>query len=617
MGLPEIVDVARNFSVIIRVQGPDPKGLKMRKHAFHHYTSGKTTLSASGVLLPTSFNVSSEPMSLVLTVASIIEPFLSPKHRDHMSQVKPELISGAQIDIFVEGNAKGTPHWLSAELITLVDIPGSSPHIMMLINRFFDSKQKETQRSSMLESQSTDPTLIGNLGTRIAILKLSTKTFEDLPNLKICSSIKRGDLLLAIGAPFGVLSPSHFSNSISVGYVSNYYPPSSSHISLLMADIRCLPGMEGSPVFGEQSKIVGMLTRPLRQRGSGAEVQLVIPWEAIVTSCTRFLSPNTKTPLKRHVIPPNPIENTTSSICLITIGDGVWASGVLLNHHGLILTNAHLLEPWRFKKPHENHKNTISNIFFTHSKEAKQEREFNQRVQVRVDYVDNRVWCDANVVYVCKGPLDIAILKLEFVPHKLQPIVMDFTCPLIGSKVYVVGHGLFGPRCDFLPSACVGVVAKVVKTGGDGDIPAMIETTAAVHPGGSGGAILNSNGHMISLVTSNAKHGGGTVIPHLNFSIPCAALQPVFNFSKDMKDISILKDLDRPNEQLSSVWALMPPATPEPGPALPDQLPGLPGEEKKGSKFAKFIANRQEFLKEASPLDNKDGDSSKYLPSKL
>ncbi|CAH1440167.1 unnamed protein product [Lactuca virosa] len=120
MGLPEIVDVARNFSVIIRVQGPDPKGLKMRKHAFHHYTSGKTTLSASGVLLPTSFNVSSEPMSLVLTVASIIEPFLSPKHRDHMSQVKPELISGAQIDIFVEGNAKGTPHWLSAELITLI-----------------------------------------------------------------------------------------------------------------------------------------------------------------------------------------------------------------------------------------------------------------------------------------------------------------------------------------------------------------------------------------------------------------------------------------------------------------------------------------------------------------
>lgn len=31
---------------------------------------------------------------------------------------------------------------------------------------------------------------------------------------------------------------------------------------------------------------------------------------------------------------------------------------------------------------------------------------------------------------------------------------------------------------------------------------------------------------------SNARHGGGTIIPHLNFSIPCAALLPIFKFSK-------------------------------------------------------------------------------------
>lgn len=29
----------------------------------------------------------------------------------------------------------------------------------------------------------------------------------------------------------------------------------------------------------------------------------------------------------------------------------------------------------------------------------------------------------------------------------------------------------------------------------------MLETTAAVHPGSSGGAVVNSNGHMIGLVT--------------------------------------------------------------------------------------------------------------------
>jgi S1-C subfamily serine protease len=61
------------------------------------------------------------------------------------------------------------------------------------------------------------------------------------------------------------------------------------------------------------------------------------------------------------------------------------------------------------------------------------------------------------------------------------------------------------------PSVCSGVVSKVVKTkappycqslqGRNSHIPAMLETTAAVHPGGSGGAVINSEGHMIGLVT--------------------------------------------------------------------------------------------------------------------
>ena len=63
----------------------------------------------------------------------------------------------------------------------------------------------------------------------------------------------------------------------------------------------------------------------------------------------------------------------------------------------------------------------------------------------------------------------------------------------------------------FSPSVCSGVVSKVVKAkapsycqsvqGGNIQIPAMLETTAAVHPGGSGGAVVNSKGHMIGLVT--------------------------------------------------------------------------------------------------------------------
>lgn len=65
----------------------------------------------------------------------------------------------------------------------------------------------------------------------------------------------------------------------------------------------------------------------------------------------------------------------------------------------------------------------------------------------------------------------------------------------------------------FSPSICSGVVAKLVKAkfllsyqpsqpgNSQGHSPVMLETTAAVHPGGSGGAVVNSDGHMIGLVT--------------------------------------------------------------------------------------------------------------------
>ena len=154
----ETVNFARNFAAMVRVRGPvsfsfsllqrrllyyhrslslqltfrDPKGLKMRKHAFHQYwflttrnlifvfvsqsfvfyalmamsfgflllgmcSSGGTTLSASGMLVPDTlcdaqvagclYGDNCEDRVLVVTVASVVEPFLSPQQRDNIPQV--------------------------------------------------------------------------------------------------------------------------------------------------------------------------------------------------------------------------------------------------------------------------------------------------------------------------------------------------------------------------------------------------------------------------------------------------------------------------------------------------------------------------------------------------
>lgn len=87
-----------------------------------------------------------------------------------------------------------------------------------------------------------------------------------------------------------------------------------------------------------------------------------------------------------------------------------------------------------------------------------------------------------------------------------------------------------------------------------------------------------------------------------------------------MQDSSLLEDLDKPNEYISSVWALVPPLTPKPGPYLPDPPEFLSednAKDVKGSRFAKFMAERQEMLKKTSESDKVDSSFTKFLPSKL
>ncbi|RWV80178.1 hypothetical protein GW17_00058588, partial [Ensete ventricosum] len=357
------------------------------------------------------------------------------------------------------------------------------------------------------------------------------------------------------------------------------------------------------------------------------------------------------------------LRKAMSSVALVTVGDGTWASGIVLNQKGLILTNAHLLEPWRFgRKSLVNLVNKSSNfsvegsVSFSEQEEKisedKRQRLFlsasgsssvygdiahdasllNQshknyrKISVRLDNVERQFWCDASVVYVSNGPIDVALLQLDYVPCQLCPINPEFLCPSIGLPVHVIGHGLLGPRSGekqlvrlyIWPSVSTGVVSHVVRVSEPlhieksgivetekGSVPVMLQTTAAVHPGASGGAVVDSDGHMIGLITSNAKHGGGRTIPHLNFSIPCAALLPVFRFSDDY-DLSMLKVLDEPNDLLSSVWALAP---------LPSQsnqsISEKNDQEGKGSRFSKFLAEKH------SGLEDLTSTIKEKLPSKL
>ena len=99
-----------------------------------------------------------------------------------------------------------------------------------------------------------------------------------------------GTAVVAVGNPFGVLSPSHFSNNAVAGIVSNgcfsvgapvaaaaqeavpAQPRQSPELQLLMTDLRSLPGMEGCPVMLQDASLLGVLMVPLFSTASRAEV---------------------------------------------------------------------------------------------------------------------------------------------------------------------------------------------------------------------------------------------------------------------------------------------------------------------------------------------------------
>uniref|UniRef100_A0A0A9DQH7 DEG15 n=1 Tax=Arundo donax TaxID=35708 RepID=A0A0A9DQH7_ARUDO len=237
----------------------------------------------------------------------------------------------------------------------------------------------ENDVRSSLESNTTNafvesvgPSILAKSATRIAVLGISN--LNNARRINVSVTQHRGDSLLIVGSPFGIMSPFHFFNSISTGAVANCLPPGTVRSWLLMADTHCLPGTEGAPVFNKNSCLVGLLMNPLRQRGSSTEVQLVITWDAICTAWNskeleeirgdknadrksmelkhadnyRRSVSSTANNLNQCCISPFSLREAISSVVLVTVGDTSWASGIILNKNGLVLTNAHLLEPWRF-----------------------------------------------------------------------------------------------------------------------------------------------------------------------------------------------------------------------------------------------------------------------------
>jgi S1-C subfamily serine protease len=196
-----------------------------------------------------------------------------------------------------------------------------------------------------------------------------------------------------------------------------------------------------------------------------------------------------------------------------------------------------------------------------------------------------KLWLPARVLHCFTGHLDLAVLQVDrahiasLEPGLLRPLQLagraDTVSP--GDAAFVIGHGLFGPRLAWPPAITSGCVARVLliptpvqqqqQLGHPGSLkPSMVISTAAVHAGASGGALVDASGRLQGLVTSNARHARGATLPHLNFCISAAELRPVWEWAQRWDGGSRARDgaaglavLDvRGDAAGARLWALQP-----------------------------------------------------------
>uniref|UniRef100_A0A7S2SQ07 Uncharacterized protein n=1 Tax=Mucochytrium quahogii TaxID=96639 RepID=A0A7S2SQ07_9STRA len=518
-------------SVLVRVQGPDPQGLKLGGRSFYAVESGRTTLSGSG------FVSRSGGRTVVVTSASVLAPFFKLDQ-----QGKPDgMIEGARVDVYLESG-----EWREAAFAQVVSLDS----VKSAAEKLIGAKVK-LQR-----------------GVHVGCVALLQVVQGGDAVTPLCCGIgqecNRGDEISVIASPFGLVSPTVFQNSVTSGVVSNVVHDST-RVALLLTDARCLPGSEGAPVFNRSGELIGMVSSTVeRPDGSKLELGTVIPVALfsnllelkLVDSGTSLDVRNCSVQQGSSNMIADAVFGCSESVVMITINSS-WGSGVVVSTDGHILTCAHLFRPFVLvdKRTHRlrlRHPST--------------------RITVSIRNGGVCLHCAAELVFCSKGAIDVALLKIQSTSADMSIKSVKFSTGRIqaGTRCVAIGHAIFLPTTNLSATVSSGVISRVVCLPRDKTTPAIVQTCASVFRGHSGGLLADETGRFIGILTSNARHSNGDIIPTINFSIPYAMLQPLIEIvleggEPSSPNVQSVFDMyDREDPELLSLWRLESDSQPPP-----------------------------------------------------
>jgi len=337
-----------------------------------------------------------------------------------------------------------------------------------------------------------------------------------------------------------------------------------------------------------------------------------------------------------------------SSIAVISIGT-YWGSGVIVSPDGYLITSAHIFRS--FLSPSSSPQNPIlkpgyhtyiridsDSLPVLHgppppSPHSFQYNEFTSSSSSSSSNISmisggtrtlgsssntamkafNNHWHKASLVYVSSSHLDVALVKIDRPPPSLPVLricsaAADGTpmegCvkePLEGEAVLALGFALFGPSKRIKATATSGVISRVAHLHGQ---PKLVQTSASVNKGASGGALVDARGNFVGLVTCNAMTKDGIIIPKINFSIPANLLLPIEEFIHTRR-WEALQAIERNDAECAALWSMsalsddtntpnVSPPPPPPSPPIPDLFTRVPQSSSSSSSSSQSHHNQQQ-----------------------
>lgn len=186
---------------------------------------------------------------------------------------------------------------------------------------------------------------------------------------------------------------------------------------------------------------------------------------------------------------------TTGNVMQQFISQGA-GSGVIISEDGYIVTNNHVIDGAN-------------------------------KIMVKLNNGENK---EAELI-ATDYETDLAVIKIE--AENLTPIVYGDSSTLkVGDTAIAIGN----PLGELGGTVTVGIISALDREISiEGEVMTLLQTDAAVNPGNSGGALVNSAGELIGIV--NAKSSGSDV-EGLGFAIP---VNTVKNIVSDLIEYGYVK----------------------------------------------------------------------------